>query len=80
MGKRKLAEAVAQTPISYAGLARIIECLRDGGVPSASSRETIARAVRQDLDVATPYGTVMQIVELPLVAGGAQKWSSVGFP
>ncbi len=73
MPKRKLAEALAQTPVSYAGLSRIVECLRDAPL-TATSRSSVTRAVRGDVDVDSPYGKVLQPISLPLVAGGNIEW------
>ena len=61
MPKIKLSELVGQCPVSYAGLSRIIAALRDG-VPEASSREAIARAIRSDLSVPTPCGPLMHSI------------------
>jgi hypothetical protein len=65
MPKRKLAELVGQTPVSYAGLSRLISSLRTD-FPNSSSRQTISRAIQKDLNIPTPCGKLLQVVRLPL--------------
>ena len=73
MPKRKLANFVGEAPVSYSGLSRIVESLRDG-IPEHSSRQAMARAVQVDLGVETRRGKVIQELTLPLTNGGTLPW------
>lgn len=60
--RRKLAEVAGLAPTSCAGLARIVDALRDS-MPSSSSRTAIRRAIDSDLRLDTPCGPVLQPLE-----------------
>jgi len=73
--KCKLAELVGQAPVSYSGLSRIIDALRDH-MPDASSRAAITRAIKSDLALQTPCGPLLQTIKLELKNGKHFAWQA----
>ena len=74
MPKRQLAHVAGLAPVSHEGLSRIIEGLRDD-VPASSSRRSIGRAIDATLFTDSPYGPVIQALQLPRIRGGDFSWS-----
>ena len=67
--RRRLAEVAGLTPVSAAGLSRIVKSLQ-GNMSGSTSRHAIARAIDADLRLDTPYGPVIQPITLKTKTGG----------
>ena len=67
--RRRLAEVAGLTPVSAAGLSRIVKSLQ-GNMSGSTSRHAIARAIDADLRLDTPYGPVIQLITLKTKTGG----------